>query len=576
MVKMRSTLFSFVFSMLWLATSRAQFPVHFGAMQAGCNQYESMLKAQGPSFAWRLQEKTGSTVADIMGASAGSLVSSPTLNQPGPLLTSPSTAIGLNGSSQYIYSVASAAAPTTMTLGLWFKTSTASGGRLIGYSNLQTGNSATRDRHIYMTNTGQLRFGIGANITIISPKSYNDNSWHLAIATLDGSGMKLYVDGVLVASSVSSTGLTYTGYLRVGNDNLTTWTGAPTSNFFNGQVAEPFTDTTSVFDPTRIADLYEMGRYCRMYSAPTVSAILPKQGISAGGGTVTVTGTGFVTPMEIWIAGRVCTSLNIVSTTSATCVVPANANGTSAIEKADVTVVVGARSATQTGFYGYIGAPIFWLDMTAPNSMFTNTGCTTPAVNGNQIACWKDLSGNNMNYTQATAASRPIYNTATGVDFDGTNDYMSGTVPAGVGTTATISYAGWANADTTTATYVGFIFHRGTLPATGINATTSSAQVGYHWNDTAASYGWSSGLTYSTATWTFLGLTINSTTATGYRNATTATNTTTHTALAIGGKVFDLARDNSAGRYLNGKIEKAGMWSTTLTPAQMTVIRDTR
>jgi hypothetical protein len=43
---------------------------------------------------------------------------------------------------------------------MWFKTTTTSGGTLIGFGNSQTGVSGSTDRQILMSNTGQLHFGV--------------------------------------------------------------------------------------------------------------------------------------------------------------------------------------------------------------------------------------------------------------------------------------------------------------------------------------------------------------------------------------------------------------------------------
>ena len=42
---------------------------------------------------------------------------------------------------------------------LWFKTTTSSGGKLIGFGNSATGSSSTYDRHVYMRNDGRLVYG---------------------------------------------------------------------------------------------------------------------------------------------------------------------------------------------------------------------------------------------------------------------------------------------------------------------------------------------------------------------------------------------------------------------------------
>lgn len=45
----------------------------------------------------------------------------------------------------------------------------------------------------------------------------------------------------------------------------------------------------------------------------------------------------------------------------------------------------------------------------ADSGVFSDTGGTTPAVNGGKIARWNDLSGNGRNATQATGANQPTY-----------------------------------------------------------------------------------------------------------------------------------------------------------------------
>ena len=49
--------------------------------------------------------------------------------------------------------------PTVYSEELWFKTTTTTGGKLIGFGSAATGNSGSYDRHVYMLNNGQLSFG---------------------------------------------------------------------------------------------------------------------------------------------------------------------------------------------------------------------------------------------------------------------------------------------------------------------------------------------------------------------------------------------------------------------------------
>jgi len=104
-------------------------------------------------------------------------------------------AYSFNGSTQYMSTSTSYTNPGDFSMSIWFKTSSLTGGKLIGFGNAQTGSSANYDRHIYMNNAGQIYFGVYPNYvaTVNSSSSYNDNEWHLVTATMSSTtGMGLY------------------------------------------------------------------------------------------------------------------------------------------------------------------------------------------------------------------------------------------------------------------------------------------------------------------------------------------------------------------------------------------------
>ncbi|MGY1811288.1 signal peptidase I [Blastococcus sp. SYSU D00820] len=151
-------------------------------------------------------------------------------------------AVRLDGVSGQIWTTRAMTGPQWFTVQIWFATTTTRGGKLIGFGGSTSGaQSSTYDRHVYMTTAGRLRFGVynGGYFTVASPGAYNDGGWHLATATFSpGTGMALYVDGVLVGSSTATTAAeNATGYWRIGYDNLGSWPDAPTSNFFAGSLA---------------------------------------------------------------------------------------------------------------------------------------------------------------------------------------------------------------------------------------------------------------------------------------------------------------------------------------------------
>lgn len=153
------------------------------------------------------------------------------------------SALVLDGTSTYAYSATSVAAPQVFTIEAYFQT-TAKQGKIIGFGNKSTANSTSYDRHLYITTTGKLSFGVYNSTApsyhvITSPNAVTDGAWHHVAATLSSTGMKLYLDGSLVASDPSTTvAESDTGYWRVGDDNVSGWPGGTTSGFFAGRLRD--------------------------------------------------------------------------------------------------------------------------------------------------------------------------------------------------------------------------------------------------------------------------------------------------------------------------------------------------
>ena len=194
--------------------------------------------------AYPMGEPSGTTATDVSGNAHPGLYTPAgiTYNQPGPCPrdTPARTAVTLNGSIGYLSGPATAqTGPNTFSIEIWFRT-TIAGGKLIGFGNLLTGPSTNYDRHLYIDTGGLLVFGVYPNAvkTISSTTTVADGRWHHAIGTLSAAGQMLYLDGQLVATNTGvTTAQTFTGYWRIGYDNLTGWTNAPTNAFFTGSLA---------------------------------------------------------------------------------------------------------------------------------------------------------------------------------------------------------------------------------------------------------------------------------------------------------------------------------------------------
>ncbi|MBO4275807.1 PKD domain-containing protein, partial [Microbispora triticiradicis] len=193
-----------------------------------------------PALYWRLNETSGPAAADSgKGGVAGTYTSTGvSYGQTGALVGTTNKAVTFNNGG--VASTTTYANPATYSEELWFKTTTTRGGKLIGLGGSASGTSSNYDRHVYMRNDGKLVFGTytGSINVITTTGSYNNGQWHHMVATQGADGMKLYVDGALVGTNAQTGAENFTGYWRVGGDNLNGWPNQPTNNNFNGQIDE--------------------------------------------------------------------------------------------------------------------------------------------------------------------------------------------------------------------------------------------------------------------------------------------------------------------------------------------------
>jgi hypothetical protein len=176
---------------------------------------------------------------DFSGTNNGALQNAPSLGA--DRFSNLNAAYNFNGTNQYVSTANPYTNPPVFTISVWFKTNTTTGGKLVGFGNVQTGAEANYDRHIYMDDSGKIYFGVfagGIAEKIKSTLSYNNGAWHQAIASLSAGGMALYIDGGLIATNTSVTvAENYAGYWRIGYGSLLGWASPinpPTSPYFSG------------------------------------------------------------------------------------------------------------------------------------------------------------------------------------------------------------------------------------------------------------------------------------------------------------------------------------------------------
>ncbi|MEU6883296.1 LamG-like jellyroll fold domain-containing protein [Streptomyces sp. NPDC046712] len=260
--------------------------------------YASQVVADGAGLYWRLDESTTPYAADSSdGNNSGLYINAPALRQTPAAVTGASTAVTLNGTDEQIHSDRRQTVPGAFTIETWFKTTTNRGGKLIGFGNNTTRNSGSYDKHLYMTNTGNVVFGVytGSVRTLTSLGSYNNGAWHHAVGTQGPDGMKLYVDGKLLASNTVTTNQQYAGYWHVGADNLSGWPLRPTSTFFAGQL-----DEAAVY-PTALTAA-QVAKHHSLASAPadSVATVTASEDTYANAGAP---GTNYGTSSSLAVRG---------------------------------------------------------------------------------------------------------------------------------------------------------------------------------------------------------------------------------------------------------------------------------
>jgi hypothetical protein len=210
---------------------------------------------------------------------------------------------------------------------------------------------------------------------------------------LDGSGGGATGSGT--SSSVSITTANAVD-LIVGANLVQTSTAGPGSGFTSRMITNPDGDiaedrlTSSAGTLSATAILSPSGAWVMQAaafktaplssnSAPTVSAVSPTSGTTAGGTSVTITGTGFLSGASVTFGGGAATNVVVVSGTQITATTPAHAGGA-------VNVVVtnpDTQSGTLVNGFTYTSGTAPTVSSVSPNSgpAAGGTGVTITGTN---------------------------------------------------------------------------------------------------------------------------------------------------------------------------------------------------
>ena len=186
---------------------------------------------------------------------------------------------------------------------------------------------------------------------------------------------------------------------------------------------------------------------------------------------------------------------------------------------------------------------------------------------------WNDISDQS---NTATLVGSPTFGTSPASFTFGPNKHATTTKSNISLTTAT--FIAWVNPSQTQGSYTGIVFNRSgnggsTVSATGLDLYSNNS-IGYHWNDTQASYNWNSNLLVPNNAWSMIAITVSANAATAYlcnsNGITTAINTNSHSTLT--GLNFFIGCDpaDKSSRAFVGKIATAMVYNSALSLSDIT------
>jgi hypothetical protein len=217
------------------------------------------------------------------------------------------------------------------------------------------------------------------------------------------------------------------------------------------------------------------------------------------------------------------------------------------------------------------------------NGLILNLNATNNSSYSGSGTTWTDISGQSNN---GTLVNSPSYTANPGYfTFSLANDsYVS--TSGTISSLSTATFIGWVNSSQTQADYTNILMSRNgmgsaTNYATGMNIVPGgNNNIGYHWNDNGATYGWDSGLSVPNNAWSMMAVTVSTTEAIAYlcksSGITTATNTTSHSSVVGPPLNFFISQDRGGGpggggyRNFIGGISQVLIYNRALTNSEIT------
>ena len=190
----------FLFFAVALVTSGCGGNATAASTAATAKTYNATVLADHPVAYWRMDETTGSTMADASGnANHGRYVGIYTLGQPGALAGGAVAFDGQSGAASVMN--AASLQVNTVTIEVWLKKHSDSEYGVYVAKNIQVGGGSGTSWFELLNShhNGQLEFRVTSDgaPAVLSTSTLALNTWYYVVATYDGTVAKLYVNGKL-------------------------------------------------------------------------------------------------------------------------------------------------------------------------------------------------------------------------------------------------------------------------------------------------------------------------------------------------------------------------------------------
>ena len=167
---------------------------------AAAKTYTATVLADHPVAYWRMDETTGSTMADTSGnANNGHYVGIYTLGQPGALAGGAVAFDGQSGAASVMNSPSLQV--NTVTIEMWLKKHTDTEYGVYVAKNVEPGGGAGSSWFELLNShhNGELEFRVTSDgaPAVLSNSTLALNTWYYVVATYDGATAKIYINGKL-------------------------------------------------------------------------------------------------------------------------------------------------------------------------------------------------------------------------------------------------------------------------------------------------------------------------------------------------------------------------------------------